>query len=286
MQRNVSGLDLAVYTTEFAKNTYDYVDWHWHTEFQFCIVLGGTVCFRVDDKPYCIPESGGIFINSQHIHMSKPQDCDAASYFCVVFHPDMICADRGSGLYRALVFPALSNPALSAVPLSSGNALQGEILETLLRIRAQYSEKKFGFELDMAAGIFQIWKTMVSLLPLCPGQGHGVEDERLKRIMLLIKEKYSEPLTLDAIARQINISRGECCRYFRKMTGQPLFEYITRFRIDKSVELLLYTDMRISDIAAESGFGTQSYYTECFRKLKGVTPRQFRLSNLSGKTPF
>ena len=95
MQRNVSGLDLAVYTTEFAKNTYDYVDWHWHTEFQFCIVLGGTVCFRVDDKPYCIPESGGIFINSQHIHMDEAGMCDRVA---LLYNGGIIACDRTDSL--------------------------------------------------------------------------------------------------------------------------------------------------------------------------------------------
>lgn len=88
-------------------------------------------------------------------------------------------------------------------------------------------------------------------------------------------------ISLNDVADSVYLSKSECCRFFRKATGQLLFAYISHYRIDKSLELLTQTDKKISVIAAEVGFSTQSYYTECFKKQIGLTPYQFRQSRQS-----
>lgn len=72
------------------------------------------------------------------------------------------------------------------------------------------------------------------------------------------------------------MSRSECCRYFRKETGQTLFRYLIEYRIEQSARLLRETDRSLAQIAAEVGFGSQSHYTDSFRREKGCTPLQYR----------
>jgi len=283
-RHNVSGFALAGYTSRFSSATYDYVDWHWHTEFQLCLVTGGSVCFRVEDGQYAQKCGEGIFINSQRVHMARPYRCGEASYFCVDFHPDLICGDRRSGLYRSHVLPALGNASLCAVPLFPKEASQNAVLAALGRIWPQFSAKEPGYELDMVIGILEAWKNLVPLLPECDVPQDGAGGSRLKQILLFVQEHYAEPLTLSRIADCVHLSRSECCRYFRKAAGQPLFEYITQYRIDRSADLLLQTGLRVCEIAAEVGFSGQSYYTECFRRIKKTTPKEFRLRHTDGGT--
>ena len=67
--------------------------------------------------------------------------------------------------------------------------------------------------------------------------------------------------------------------FFKKVTGQRLFEYLQRYRLTQSLALLRQSSMSIAEIAQAVGFGNQSYFTECFKRDFGQTPLQFRKQN-------
>lgn len=75
---------------------------------------------------------------------------------------------------------------------------------------------------------------------------------------------------------RIGLSRSECCRYFKKQSGQTISDYLLRYRIHKSMYLLEETDSTIARVAQSCGFSSQSYYTRRFRELTGMTPKQYR----------
>lgn len=276
--RNISGFEMAFFISKFSKTTYDYVDWHWHTEFQICIVTEGCMCFKVNDKQYIVEKGEVIFINSQKAHTTRPYNCYEAEYFCVDFHPNLICRDKSSDLYKTHILSAIGNDGLKAILISENKNVNYDIIKLLNSMRITFEEKYSGFELELVIGIIKLWQAIVLMLPKNDLNQKNANDNRFKEILLFIQKYYMEPLTLDIIASSINLSRSECCRYFKKMSGQTLFEYLTQYRINKSADLLLETDVRISEIAMNVGFSSQSYYTECFRKLKNMTPKEFRLN--------
>lgn len=100
-----------------------------------------------------------------------------------------------------------------------------------------------------------------------------------------LQRHYSGNITLDEIAAYTGISRSECCRYFRKKSGQTIFGYLNRYRIHKSMELMAGTDGDIAQIAQECGFSDQSYYTKKFREQTGMTPGQYRLIERQKEKP-
>ena len=62
---------LAIYTTRINRNILGYIDWHWHTELQFCLVTEGIVDFYVNRSHFILSQGEGIFINTQQLHMAK-----------------------------------------------------------------------------------------------------------------------------------------------------------------------------------------------------------------------
>lgn len=269
---------VAVIVSTFGEHSYGFIDWHWHEPFQFCVVLKGTVCFQLEHAQYTISQGDGIFINSQQLHMSKPINLDAASFLCVDIHPKVIENDIGCLIYKKYVLPVIENSGLQAIFLSSSDSKGKEILDALTKVHSFYEKQESGYELDMSILIMQLYKMLFFRFNLSNEaiETSNIRTDYLEAIFHYIWGKYSHKISLDMIAGYVHLSRSECCRYFKKMTGQSLFEYITLFRIDRSMDLLRNTEMSIANIAQAVGFQSQSYFTECFRKRLDMTPGDYR----------
>lgn len=106
------------------------------------------------------------------------------------------------------------------------------------------------------------------------GDGFGL----FERILRIVSERYLEPLSIPDIARELRISRVHVMRQFRKITGMSVLEYITQRRVSCAQRLLATTDMKLLDIAAESGFNSAARFYPCFKRLVGQSPARYRRS--------
>lgn len=91
-----------------------------------------------------------------------------------------------------------------------------------------------------------------------------------------LRKNYQDKYSLSSIAEHLNISRGECCRHFKKCMRMTISEYLLEYRIGKACELLTNTDKRITDIAHTVGFESTSNFSMLFQKKTGKTPREYR----------
>jgi len=66
------------------------------------------------------------------------------------------------------------------------------------------------------------------------------------------------------------------CRFFKGVTGTTLTEYVLRTRIDRGMEFLSNSSLSVTDIAYKTGFSSHSYFDRVFKRLKGVTPLEYR----------
>ena len=87
---------------------------------------------------------------------------------------------------------------------------------------------------------------------------------------------YSEKITLEEMAQRVYLSPAYFSRVFKQEVGEPFSVYLNRVRIDRSKELLLHKNIRLTDIAQLVGFEDQSYFTKVFKKLTGIPPFRYR----------
>ena len=107
------------------------------------------------------------------------------------------------------------------------------------------------------------------------------EDEKENRLVHMAKEliyeKYGESLlSVSYIAEELSVSTAYLSSLFKIETGENLVKFITRYRIEKSKELLRQSNMKVSDIAGKVGYINVSYYTSIFRNQVGLSPLQYR----------
>jgi AraC-like DNA-binding protein len=106
-------------------------------------------------------------------------------------------------------------------------------------------------------------------------QQRNAEPPVITRAKEYINEHQGDDLSLGEVAKAVNTSTYYFCKMFKKATGINFTDYVSRVRIEKSKNLLLNPNLRVSEIAFEVGF-------RVFKKILGQSPTEYR-SQLAGR---
>jgi len=93
-------------------------------------------------------------------------------------------------------------------------------------------------------------------------------------------EKHAtEPLTLAHIAKRYGISVSTASHLFKRAFGQSPMRYVIEIRLSIASERILYSDMKLEDIAEASGFRSYPYFSRAFRTHYHASPSEYRERN-------
>ena len=101
-------------------------------------------------------------------------------------------------------------------------------------------------------------------------------SSEISRCMDYIRAHINEPIAVDDVAEHIHRSGSWLMRHFKDEVGEPVAAYINRCRLEEASEMLRFSDMSLSDIAAYLCYSSQSYFQNVFKKEYGLTPAQYR----------
>jgi AraC-like DNA-binding protein len=107
-------------------------------------------------------------------------------------------------------------------------------------------------------------------------QHDNAEPPVITRAKEYIHEHQTEELSLGQVARAVNTSTFYFCKMFKKVTGINFTDYLSRVRIEKSKNLLLNPNLRVSEIAFEVGFQSLTHFNRVFKKILGQSPTEYR----------
>jgi AraC-like DNA-binding protein len=102
------------------------------------------------------------------------------------------------------------------------------------------------------------------------------EPEAIRRAKDYIARRHAEDISSSQVARELHLSRFYFCTLFKRSTGVTFTEYLTRVRIERVKELLANPNLRISEIAFQSGFQSLTHFNRVFLKLSGESPTEYR----------
>lgn len=91
-----------------------------------------------------------------------------------------------------------------------------------------------------------------------------------------IHEKLAEKISLDELAQNAHVTNSYLCKQFKKATGLTVVEYINRHRIELAKELLTSRNVRVIEIAYETGFQSLSQFNRSFQRYTGQSPTEFK----------
>lgn len=110
--------------------------------------------------------------------------------------------------------------------------------------------------------------------------GDATTEYRSVKLMndacLYISQNCTKPLTLDTISHHLGVSKSHFSHLFKKYTDMTFIDYLTTERIKRTEFLISNPSAHFIDIAFDSGFSSVSSFNRAFKKIKGISPSEFR----------
>ena len=98
----------------------------------------------------------------------------------------------------------------------------------------------------------------------------------LSKAIAFVREHYSEPVTVQGLAKIAHLSVRAFERQFRQHFHTSPLQYVKQLRVRMACHALIYTNRPLAEIAVNHGFCDQSHFTRDFNRQLKMTPRQYR----------
>lgn len=149
------------------------------------------------------------------------------------------------------------------------------VLPLIEKLTCEYDEKGAGYLELMRCYLIEILiKTMRTLSISNSSEFSPI----VERIINEIETNYSSPLSLSAIAKELNYSMPYLSSKFFSETGTTFTEFLQSTRIKQSCILMADKRKRIIDIAEQVGYKDIKFFNSIFKKYMHITPKQYRKS--------
>jgi AraC-like DNA-binding protein/mannose-6-phosphate isomerase-like protein (cupin superfamily) len=103
------------------------------------------------------------------------------------------------------------------------------------------------------------------------------KNKRIAAIHEYLMKNYRESIDLNKIASLVNLAEGSLCRFFKTQVGITIFEYLNQIKVEFACNLLMDKSLSVLDVALDSGFNNLSHFNKQFKKITGISPKEYRL---------
>ena len=101
-------------------------------------------------------------------------------------------------------------------------------------------------------------------------------QEKMSDLFNFMISNYQKDLKLEEAADRANMNVSAFCRYFKKSTSKTFSHALNEIRIGFACKKMINSDKSISEVAFQCGFNSISYFNRIFKRVKNVTPQQYR----------
>jgi len=102
---------------------------------------------------------------------------------------------------------------------------------------------------------------------------------KLRTVIEYVMENLERSLTLEQMASVAQLTPYHFARQFKATTRMTPYQYVIERRVERAQQLLrINGELSLAEVAARTGFSDQSQFTSLFKRIVGITPRQFRVS--------
>lgn len=227
---------------------------HQHNKAQLTYVQGGIAYIFIGSNTYVIPARHFIWV---------PKGLE---HYILARHP--------SSSIRTLYFPSRgdnAHPFYNKLGIHPINKLVYEMI---------IHTEKWAGNIQPGDTAFSFLKAIKDLLPELGTRTQPLAmptstNSRLQPIIQYLRANQSQPLTLESVGREFGMSQRSLTRLFKSNLEISFLQYLKRVRMVAAIEMILQTDMHLSQIAYATGYSSLAAFSTTFYQLANMRPSEF-----------
>ena len=249
---------------------------HWHKAVEVTLPLENPLLVTADGEMWEAPEGKVLLINSRSVHVTKGKDKARPSRGCVL----LLSEEAFTGFcpeFERLRFN-----------LSPDSPVQPELVKAMKALYDCKTHPSPFIQAEVNALICHICYLLLSRTAV-PRDGTDPPEQRpdslARKAVEYIEANYKSALTLSQVADWVGLQENYFCRYFRKYTGTSFGKYLSQVRLKFALAYMVEFGASVTDSALQAGFASSKAFTDCCRRVYGMTPAEYKKMIFRRQTP-
>lgn len=242
---------------------------HFHQDIELLFVLEGALEVRIGEQVISMKEEDLFVVNANKKHSLKGTED-------ILFARLFITYQLVSDIFESM------NIIFWCDSTRSDNQRYDELRAAMKELLNHYLSTQGGVaNFGHIALCYRVMDLLSVHFLVKSGDKEKLDDfdkfqDRIAQINNYIRANYAQPISMKELSEKLYLSNGYLSRFFKKNYGMSFAEYLTNIRLFHAVDDLLYTNMPITKIAFENGFGSMAAFNKAFKAVYGETPSAFR----------
>ena len=242
-----------------------FVDAHRHDGWEVYLQAAGRTTWRADRQPFELLPGHVLAVPPGVVH--EMVDRPSARHHFLYAGFDLVGVARRHPALRAAWDGA------AVLHAADGRALEAPFRRLVRELSHELPLADVGVATSLDALVLEATR----LLRVPGGRVHlSAVHPAVARARGLLDERCTDPWTVPALARAVDLSAGHLAELFVREVGVPPHRYLVERRVERATELLAGTDLPLTAIATELGFASSSHFSRVFKDLVRATPRDYR----------
>lgn len=252
---------------------------HLHRQVELITVLSGRLQVTADRSVYRLSAGQGVLIFPNCLHDLCTDAGEESRILLTIFHPDFCPRYRKYFQDYTASQTAFDLHALSP---HSRRAVEG-----LVGLTADFERRQAipPYIRNLAEGYLSLlFADLFTSSSPSPVQLRPRKDrnclELEQRLLIYLDEHFTEDLSLDLLAGKFGVSRFQLSRLFADKLRTSFPGYVNSRRLEYARELLSTTDLSVTDISLDAGFGSSRSFFREFKRAFHMTPNAYRRQHI------
>ena len=263
---------------------------HWHYFTEMVYLVKGVLYTEVDNHQYTLNPGDMIIYHPKQIHSfldfptkNSEQGDDELLFYGIKFD-DMILSNTTPGSPKLPKLLANINKDDTPYNLITAEELKYNPVKLFFENCIwETNHKQFGYDIKVASMISLIITELMRIwlrrgMELSSQTTFDQFSSKDFSVLEYIDKHSSENISIEDLANKCGMCYSNFAKQFKAQFGKTCKEYIEFVRICKADNMLLYTNKTLDYISQETGFTDASHFIRTYKKIKGTTPKQRRLS--------
>ena len=253
---------------------------HVHDWVEIIYCHSGNMAVILDGKDYIFRTHDLLVVPSHEVHEIMTLTDELHSYTVLKFRPELMSTSMQIPSEYHCILPFLVRGDDHQKLFEAEEIEHSGIPQLITHFTSEYEQMAYGYEIALKADLYNIvlwilrrWYEKDTAEKKIPSPE---QMERLQLVLNYVLENYRQSITTADAAAVCHVSYGHFSKLFAKTMGKSFNEYLAAVRLSAAERLLITTEKSVTEIALETGFSSQSYFTQRFTAKNDLTPRDYR----------